>query len=267
MVELGAADLEVVTQARVGCVQCIPERLEIVVAHRAVRLSDPLVLGHDVPRPAVQRVLDVALQGLELLERHVAQCSDAGQGFGQPRGRLLALAAPQVVIAVAELAVDAAVDDEERRVGRQQVGLAVERAAVEHDRVVARAGRDDELVHNAAGNADEVLLRLLAHLREARPVDLVPRARQHREPGGDFEGRGRAQAAAQRHLAGHEQVSARQREPFLLQHVQHPLGVFLPALVRVALQVVQAHLDQVVEVERVHAHDPVVARRDREPGV
>lgn len=65
--------------------------------------------------------------------------------------------------------------------------LEFKRVAHQQNRMVLLAVRDGELVHNAAVDTDEPVLRPLRQLRDIRAVDRVAFQRQQRKGCGDLE--------------------------------------------------------------------------------
>ena len=126
------------------------------------------------------------------------------------------------------------------------------------------AGRDHELVHDAALHADPAVLGALG---QARGGDGLPR-----QAGGGGEGargrdleRGRrGQAGADRDLARQHALPAAQAWARLLEGPGRAFHVFDPALA--ALEAPQVELVLVAEIQRAQ-HDPAVrARTQRDPG-
>ena len=108
---------------------------------------------------------------LELFRRHVAQRLDPGQHGRQPPDAFLAVAPAQIVFAGGVLVVDHGVahDEPHLRLDRHQPPL--EAAAIDEQRMARRAVAGDELVHDAAAHADELVLGALAGEGELGEID------------------------------------------------------------------------------------------------
>src|SRR4029077_5728021 len=83
-----------------------------------------------------------------------------------------------------------------------------EASRVEPERRVRAAVTRDGLVHDSAPGAGEVVLGPLRGVREVVELDRAAGQIQQRKAARDFQGRRRAQASADRDVAGNHQVRA-----------------------------------------------------------
>ena len=153
------------------------------------RAHGALVLGHDMPAAAIDHRRQQVGVALELFRRHVAQRLDARQRRREQPDALLAVAPAQVVFAGGVCVVDHGVADDQphARVDRHQPPLQA--AAVDQQRMSGRAVAGDELVHDAAAHADELVLGLLAGERQPGRVDLQAGIAEQRIAGGHLDRR------------------------------------------------------------------------------
>jgi len=101
--------------------------------------------------------------GAELLDRDVAKGADFGQSFLQQGHPCLALLAANVVLGPGQLALDSGVANDDAGIaGGERHRLVGQRPAIEKQGMARLAKAGDELVHDPAVHADEVVLRALA---------------------------------------------------------------------------------------------------------
>ena len=103
--------------------------------------------------------------GVKLLKGDIAQgglLEEARAGF--------ALFTTGVVLAADEGALKVAVDDHHRHAFRHRDGFGAQRTAVDQQRVVFFAQRRNQLIHDAAVAADELVFRLLAVEGDLRAI-------------------------------------------------------------------------------------------------
>ena len=114
---------------------------------------------------------------------------------------------------------DHRVDAHEAGAGRD-FHLADNRAGPAEDvrELVLAAAGDGDLVHDAAGGADDMVFRHLAEPGDARAIELEIQIRVEAGQGADFHGGGTADAHVHRHRAQQEKAETiRQLDRFLLQ--------------------------------------------------
>src|SRR5439155_23807694 len=108
-------------------------------------------------------------------------------------------------------------------------------------------------VHDAAGHADEFVLRAAGQLDRLNRVEtevhepLPERRRSH------FHRRRGAQSRLTRNVAAKDQVGTREAMPAGLEKLCHAAKIVAPRMNGILLDSVQAKLDRVIEVERMSA--------------
>ncbi len=162
---------------------------------------------------------------------------------------------------------DPGIDDQQSRIGRHCNGLELEGAAIQHHRVILRASGDHVLIHDAAANTDEISLDALAQLRELASLDLDIGTIEQRECEHGFEGRRRAEPAAQRNITIDDDVGTAQGIAGTFQDRRDAFDVLVPLRVFALLDPIEIDLFQAVEDAREDAQGAVGSRRDRDPGV
>ena len=129
----------------------------------------------------------------------------------EDRHAFFALLAADGVLAVAEIVLDHAVDDDDPQLlGIQRHELLGEVAAIEHHRVPGPGGGHDHLVHDPAGNLGIFVLGLLADQGQAIGFNLQSRQKQKRPSDGDLDGGAAGQPAADRQGIADQRVHAGQ---------------------------------------------------------
>ena len=104
--------------------------------------------------------------GVELLQRDVAQ----GRLLEETRAGFTLFAA-SVVFAADQSALKVTVNNHHRDAFRHRDRFGPQGAAVDQQRVIFFTERGDQLVHNAAVAADELVFRFLAVQRDLRAVE------------------------------------------------------------------------------------------------
>ena len=148
-----------------------PDEDEIAGLQRIGGAHGAVVLGDHVAAAAVDHRRQEIGMLLQLLRRNVAKRLDPGQHRREAPDALLAIASAQIVFAGGVLMVDHAVGHHQPnlRVDRHQPPLKA--AAIDEQRPARRAVAGDELVHDAAAHADELVLGALAREGELREID------------------------------------------------------------------------------------------------
>ena len=152
------------------------------------RLHDPVVLGHDVFRASIGDRVHAGARGREVERCDVTQRADRRVVEGDRGDGRLALAAPDVVLRAVELPFGTRVEDDESDVVGQRDGPPLERPAIEQDSGAGHAARLGELVHQAALDADIVVLRALAEAGQRQRIDIAGDVVEHRPGRGELDG-------------------------------------------------------------------------------
>ena len=124
----------------------------------------------------------------------------------------------------------------------------------------------DELVHDAAAHADELVLGALAGQRERGAIHRDAGEIEQGVAGRDFQRRRGAEAGADRHLAVDQQVRPDQPMARSAQHHRDAADVVAPVAPRAGGGIVEIELDGRADAQRLDAQPPVGPRRRRDPG-
>lgn len=131
----------------------------VLVLQRLGRLLGTLNLRDDVTGALQHDAGDAPVQSLQVGHGGIAKGL-----LPQGLGGLLALPASGGVLAARQLVLDVGVGDQHHQFGvLQRHQPRLEGPAVDEQRVALLAHDGDELVHDAARHAGELVLRLLAH--------------------------------------------------------------------------------------------------------
>src|SRR5208283_4313232 len=98
----------------------------------------------------------------QLSEPHIPQRADTGQYLRQLTHSLLTFGAADVVLARAVLMLDHRIANDQIHPARNWNQLEVQRPAVQHESMSCLTVTRNELVHDAAAGANELILRALA---------------------------------------------------------------------------------------------------------
>ena len=246
------------------------------LVHQAAELRDIIVLEclDGVERAVVlvdgmacamtlEDFLDVAGNLIEFVIAELAECLELRLDFLELVERMLALCAADIVGRGSEAVRLVGVRDDDARVLKRDLAVAIrERVAVEQDSAVLLAHADSELVHDAAVDADELVLCLLRELDHLDHVEseaeclIEDDRRQH------LERSRRRKASACRQCAVDQDVEAvRGLVASLLEYIDDAHRVVCPILGSVIREARHRELDDALvgKVHRVDARRHVLA--------
>ena len=148
-----------------------------------------------------------------------------------------ALLAPAIVLRVHEPVRHPGVgDDEPGRLEGERHEVVGQPPGVEEHRVPLLRHAGDELVHDAALHADELVLGVLREPGELLPAHLDAEGRLHGEGGGHLEGGRRGEPRPLRNVAVDREVHPPELVTALDELVDDPLRVVGPAVLLAVLQ-------------------------------
>ena len=203
---------------------------------------------------------------LEVGRADVAEGANTRQDRGEEFDAALAVAPAGVVFAGGVVVMDHGVADHQPDLRVDRHEARIERPAVDQERASGRPMTGDELVHDAATHADEVVLGALAGEGERRQVDGDARGGEEGIAGRDLQRGGGGEAGAERHIAVDEHVDAGEPVAGTLQHQCLAEDVIAPVLPRRRVRFVEIELERLVHQERADPEFPVRPRRDRGDG-
>lgn len=153
--------------------------------------------------PLGDRAVKLLGHRLKLIQRHVAQFfhrEEARAGF--------TLFAAGVVFAIHQAAFDVGVDDNHRDIVLHRHRSGAQRATVDQQGMVVFAQRRNQLIHNAAITANELIFRFLAIKRQRHIIHRQMIERLQRFAHRHFQRGGRTQARPLGDVAADNQVGA-----------------------------------------------------------
>ena len=134
--------------------------------------------------------------------------------------------------------------------------------------MILLAVHGNELIHDSAARADEVVFGLLAKLRDNDRIQLPARNFQKSFAHGDFEGEAEEiQSRALRNIAIQEEICARHAANPGLQELNDSYNVIAPVTSRHPRQFVQIIFDTLRVVFRSNHEEAVGPVRNRDPGL
>src|SRR5512143_2968021 len=249
-VELGRGHLVVVAQPGVGQVHQPPEDREIVAGQGGAGLGDTDVLPDDVLAALEDDRVEIGATVAEQVQGDIAQGADGRIVDAQGLDPRFALSAADIVFGRGQLAPDPGVGDDDAEVlPLEGNGLVVERSAVDLQDGLGPAEDVDVLVHDAAADADELVLGLLGQLDQGQPVE--PQAEHLVEGEGQaaFDGRRGGHARADRDVAAEDAADAPDTVAGLDELVEDALEVVGPAQGR-AVELADLEAELLVEIAR-----------------
>ena len=241
----------------------LADAADVVPAQRLDGGQHPGVLGDDVAGAPEHQRVEGGFGGQQRVELQVTQGPHAEMG-----GRRLALRPAGVVFAADQAAPDPGVDDHHPQPGGDRHGLGFQAAAVDQQGVATLAQRRDELVHDAATAAGELVLGLLAEQGDVAQAGVESvEGLQGLAHGHLQRGRG-AETGSLRHVAAdHHLEAVRQHAVALDEDIDDAADIVGPVAVAVrrAMAGRKAVFFQAV-VGGQHADDVVTARGDGDLG-
>lgn len=200
-VELGAGDAEVVAERGVGIPEQGSQGGEIGGGERAGGVAGALVLSDDVACGAV--LIGGEPRASAFDKGEAALCFGVSEERDlEGEGGLFAGVASFGVFAAGEGVLDAGVDNHDAESGRDWDGVGVLGETVDEERVPRAAEHGDELVHDAAGDAGELVLGESAGVGLVVGVEVLGGGEFGECGEGDFErGRG-GEPRAERDIGG-----------------------------------------------------------------
>jgi hypothetical protein len=157
----------------VASVECRADSRQVARFEGGDDGSDPLVLGHDVGRPASDDRIERGGAAGEKFRGDVAQRPDRRVDEGEALDRHLALGPADVVLGRLEPPLGAGVADDEGHALGHGDGSPLQRPAVEEQGDPSMGARDGELVHEPGLDAHEGVLGPLADLGEGQSIDAI----------------------------------------------------------------------------------------------
>ncbi len=147
-----------------------PEGWQILALQGGAGGDDPQVLLDDVAAAAVGDGFELQPMGVKQFQTHIAKTANVRGVFPQQRHARFALAAALIVTALGQgtLHLRVAQEDPHRAVkGHEPVG---EILTVQHHHVVLPAQKARHLVHDAALDTHEAVLRRLGQFRHGEAI-------------------------------------------------------------------------------------------------
>ena len=239
------------------------EPLDIVGAQRLGGCQRAGVLRDDVVGTPVDERVQFIAGSLQLRQIDITQCLDAEVG-----SRGFALLAAGVVLTAHQPALHLRVDDHHPQLVGDGGRLGLQAAAVDEQRMPVLAQCRDELIHDAATAADELVLGLLAQQRDVAQAGIEPEGRLQRLAHGHFQRSRRAEACTLRHVAADHHIQPMgQRAETLDEDIDDAADVVGPALVTVLGTCISSELVALVVIVGSHDPDAIVGtRRDGDFG-
>ncbi len=171
------------------------------------------------------------LCGFELVEGGVAEIADA-ELADEDGLAFFGLAAAHAIFAGGDGVLDHGVADDDLGVGEGAFihgeMFVGEGAGVEEEGVAGFGGGDDELVHDAAGGVDVVVLGAAGEDGDVFDGEGGAGEGEHGHGAGDFDGGGGAEACAEGDVAGEMQVEGGRLDAALLQLTEDADGIVGP---------------------------------------
>ena len=239
-----------------GSVHQLAELSDIVGLQRGNRLDGALVLINRVLCAlSAYLILDRILILLKLLLVQVAQGLDVHHLLQLGKSGL-ALASSLVVFGIAQAALLVAAGDDDLRAFQMDGRVLIaEIRGIQEDGMILLSHGDGELIHDAAVNAVEIILGILADQRQILIGHVKAEHVAQDEAGQHLQGSGGGKAGAVGNIAAQHQIHAvRDLHVSLLKSPHHSLGIIGPVRLLFRRQVVQAALDH-AEMLEIHGEE------------
>jgi len=185
--------------------------------------DDAGILGDDVAGAAVLGIGETGAVAVELVESRVAETGD-----GEAGGGFVAFGPAAVVLTRRDSVANHGIGNDHADVRGQPEEAEGKVAAIEKQGVAGAPVAGDELVHDAAAGADELVLGLLADEGEGGRVEREAGVGGQSEGGRDLQGRRGAESGADGEVAGDGQVGAVEAVSFLLEDAGDAVNVVGP---------------------------------------
>jgi len=227
-VEFLAADFVIVAQAAMRVAHQATKPAEIAAIQSENGLLCALVFGDDMSATRVNRWIQQRAMVFQLSDGDVPESMNIRQDHAQGAYTFFALGTAAVVFAGRKLVLHHGVADHELHSGGQAGQLKIERAAIEQQSKRSFSMTGDELVHDSAVRAHELVLGFLAKLREFGSVDGAAALLEQGETNGYFDGSRGTEACAQGDVAADEKICTVEALPCRLEFIGNAQRIVRP---------------------------------------